>query len=198
MPATTTLTPLPYPLASDAPFAHLDLKALAEATTEKLYVECTSGTRPAHKFGRRIYETDTGRTYLSQAGSWVRLLAGLTGGVGNRPLDQTSNVATWTDATVAITYIVEIGGVYEVVCSGPFTTGGSAAVARTRIVVGSAVSAELPWYAIPGEGVPVAQSFQFTAASSGAATTSWQVNVAAPATGIITAAGAHLSIKRVG
>lgn len=38
----------------------------------ELLVVCTSDTRPGHAPGRRIWETDTGREYLSTGTSWVR------------------------------------------------------------------------------------------------------------------------------
>lgn len=71
---TTPLNSLPYPEATDTPYVHLDIKALADAVAAKLYVECTSGARPAHRPGRRIYETDTARTYISNGTTWVPFL----------------------------------------------------------------------------------------------------------------------------
>lgn len=61
---------LPYPEATDTPYVHLDMQALAEATDDALPVACTSGTRPAHRPGRIIYETDTSRAFISTGSVW--------------------------------------------------------------------------------------------------------------------------------
>ena len=51
MSSVTSLTPLPYPDPTDQPFVHLDIKALAEATTDALRV--VSEATPPHAEGRR-------------------------------------------------------------------------------------------------------------------------------------------------
>lgn len=71
MSSTTSLTPLPYPNPTDQPFVHLDIKALAEATTESLYV--ASEAAPAHKAGRRWYKPSTKVTSLSDGAAWHAL-----------------------------------------------------------------------------------------------------------------------------
>ena len=67
---TTTIKGLPYPDGGDTPYVHQDVQSLAEGVDTELYVVCTSGTRPGHQAGRRIYETDTGRTLVSDGTAW--------------------------------------------------------------------------------------------------------------------------------
>lgn len=81
---TTPLSGLPYPLGTILPFVHTDLANLANAVDAKLFIVCTSSTRPAHSAGRRIHETDTKRAYESNGSIWEPLHNTIkTGGVPN-------------------------------------------------------------------------------------------------------------------
>jgi len=70
---TTTYSALRYPEANAVPYVNIDFKHLADDVDERLFVECTSGTRPGHLDGRRILETDTKRTLVSVGGAWKYL-----------------------------------------------------------------------------------------------------------------------------
>lgn len=83
---TTPLSGLPYPEATETPFVHIDMKELADATDAKLFVECTSSSRPPHRVGRRIFETDTKLSQISDGTAWVPYgvtKKGVAGGILN-------------------------------------------------------------------------------------------------------------------
>lgn len=71
---TTALHGYPYPEGQAQPQVHLDLKALADGVDLDTAVSCTSTTRPAHRAGRRIFETDTKASYVSDGTNWLVLL----------------------------------------------------------------------------------------------------------------------------
>lgn len=73
----TSLHSLPYPEGQAQPQVHLDVKALADAVDALPAVSCTSTSRPAHRDGRRILETDTGEVMVSRAGAWRGLRTAL-------------------------------------------------------------------------------------------------------------------------
>lgn len=59
---------------------------------------CTSGTRPGHAAGRRIYETNTSRTYISNGSSWVAVTSGAFACTsGTRPPHQVGLLIYETD-----------------------------------------------------------------------------------------------------
>lgn len=93
----TALSQLPYPDATEQPYVHLDLKDLADKVDEQLQVTCTSATRPAHKVGRRIYESDTKLEFISDGTSWLfsGTWTGVAWGAGGSQL-----TANWTASTV--------------------------------------------------------------------------------------------------
>lgn len=62
-----------YPESADQPYVHLDLQGLAVAVDADTYIQCTSVTRPPHRPGRRIYETDTGLSWISDGAAWNML-----------------------------------------------------------------------------------------------------------------------------
>lgn len=107
----TALSKLPYPEATEQPYVHLDIKDLADKVDDSLFVECTSVTRPPHKPGRRIYETNTGATYVSTGtswtfiGSWSNEAFGAGGG----------NLQThWSSATESASLQIPLEGKYLV------------------------------------------------------------------------------------
>lgn len=78
----TDLHAYPYPEGADQPVVHQDLQAALAAVDEDTFIECTAATRPAHLAGRRIFETDTDATYVSDGTTWLPL-SGLYGRVGS-------------------------------------------------------------------------------------------------------------------
>lgn len=71
---TTALHGYPYPEGQAQPQVHLDLKALADGVDLDTAVSCTSTTRPAHRAGRRIFETDTKASYVSDGTNWLSVV----------------------------------------------------------------------------------------------------------------------------
>jgi hypothetical protein len=67
---TTTPHALRYPSLSDPANGPLAIQQLADDVGGWLVWPCTSTTRPAHKAGRFIYETDTNRVYVSTGTAW--------------------------------------------------------------------------------------------------------------------------------
>lgn len=117
----TPLNALPYPEATETPYVHLDLKELAEAIDPRLTIVCTSSTRPAHRAGRIIYETNTGTLLTSDGTAW-RYLSGSapvsdvgSGGGGY----QTFYQAALDPATI----VLPQGGIWQV--SGEMTIASS-------------------------------------------------------------------------
>lgn len=84
----TNLHGYPYPEGADSPQVHLDLQAALEAVDEDTFIECTAATRPAHLAGRRIFETDTDATYVSDGTDWLPL-GGLYGRIGGAAVGST-------------------------------------------------------------------------------------------------------------
>ena len=64
----TTFNALPYPAATDAPYVHLDMKALADAVDERLPIVST--TAPPHRAGRQWFNPATRRMSLSDGTAW--------------------------------------------------------------------------------------------------------------------------------
>ena len=84
---TTDLNDLPYPAGTDLPYVHLDMKALAEAVAELLYVEQPAA--PPHRLGRRWHDTDAGLDYISDGNRWnlvrpiISVVSSVTTELGN-------------------------------------------------------------------------------------------------------------------
>jgi hypothetical protein len=72
---STAVHGYPYPEGSDQPQVHLDVKALADDIDQDTFVPCTSATRPGHFPGRRIFETDTKATLVSDGSAWLPTVA---------------------------------------------------------------------------------------------------------------------------
>lgn len=109
----TALQQLPYPEATEQPFVHLDIKELADSVDPLLFVSCLSTLRPAHKIGRRIFETDTKLTYISDGTAW-RLLAAQNGGITIGVLNTFGQVAIghglgYTPTMASLTMIGPLG-----------------------------------------------------------------------------------------
>jgi hypothetical protein len=118
---TTALTPLPYPESTDQPFVHLDIKALAEATAESLFVAASAA--PSHKAGRRWHNTSTGKTYISNGTGWARAQEGgfmLTETAANVAIA----VAETTNASIA-SFVVPYAGRVQIAFEGFVYYGGS-------------------------------------------------------------------------
>lgn len=102
MAGTTTKQTFPYPTGTDAPFVHLDVKALADALDGRVVTYCTSGTRPtgsARFNGAVIFETDTLRYRWWDGSVWQALapinktvVVGATVGT----YDSTRPITTWS------------------------------------------------------------------------------------------------------
>lgn len=69
MGSQTTYSQLPYPVATDAPYVHLDIKALADRLDELLFIAAASA--PPHLAGRRWFNTTTLRTWVSDGTRWT-------------------------------------------------------------------------------------------------------------------------------
>lgn len=73
----TTPSGFRYPALADVPNVPQDLRNLAEDVDDFLPTRdgaawvCTSGTRPPHAAGLRIWETDTGLQYVSSGSAWL-------------------------------------------------------------------------------------------------------------------------------
>lgn len=138
MSSVTSLTPLPYPDPTDQPFVHLDMKALAEATTESLYV--VSSAAPAHKVGRRWHDSDDHRNYISDGTEWFEFgphafasywQTGGTqtfgsGGAGTA-VDYSANVEAIAHAYVSAP--VAVGGIFTLNKAGVWTISTAAFIA---------------------------------------------------------------------
>lgn len=125
---TTPVNKLPYPEPTAQPFVHLDIQALAEAADAKLYVECTSSTRPAHKAGRRIFETDTGLSYISDGTTWVRIAEGLDADVHHfAGTSQTGQVSSEMTTYTTTSYTAPASGRVLIAAQVDAITSGNAA-----------------------------------------------------------------------
>lgn len=68
--ATTDLAKLPYPVATDTPHVHLDMRNLAEAVDAHLPVVQTEA--PPHRRGRQWLDA-AGRLWLSNGTTWTQV-----------------------------------------------------------------------------------------------------------------------------
>lgn len=67
--------PLPKTFAAGEVFTAADLNASLEELDKRAPESVTSTTRPAHRTGRVIFETDSGLTLVSTGSAWRRLVA---------------------------------------------------------------------------------------------------------------------------
>lgn len=116
---TTALNQIPYPEPTETPYVHLDMKAQAEAVDARLSVTCTSTTRPAHRAGRFIFETNTGCVYVSTGSAWIYVsgspfVQDVGAGGGSLGLESTSG-------TDPATITIPMAGVWEVNGESLFT-----------------------------------------------------------------------------
>lgn len=124
MSSVTSLTPLPYPDPTDQPFVHLDLKALAEQTTESLFV--AQSAAPAHKPGRRWYNTTTklssisdGTNWRPAVGEWATFAPALVGLAATLDRARVSQQGLRVDWLVAYTVTGAATGTMEITLPGP-------------------------------------------------------------------------------
>lgn len=124
--ATTTLHGYVTPEGPAVPTVHVDMKTLADGIDQDTYVICTSSTRPAHRNGRRIFETNTKLSYISDGTAWQLVSAGAARGHAGR----TGGFQTLGGTDVAITLdaaqITRGGVTFETSSGGRFvipTTG---------------------------------------------------------------------------
>ena len=190
-----------------SPF-HTTINLLQQGTSDAFdgvgaanYVICTSTTRPAHLFGLRIAETDTGITYISINDVWRRV------GYYQAPATATARASeatfsplVWSDASLPFHYPFQAGAQY--LLNGVFNgyIGGAAAHIRLRLLAaGLVVSTEYRHY-MPAPNADCIASISniFVPATTASVATSLQVYPESPATGVVSRVQTTLQISRVG
>lgn len=195
---TTPLNQIPYPEATETPYVHLDMKEMAEAIDPRLTVVCTSTTRPAHRAGRIIYETDTG-TLLTSSGTTWRYLSGSApvsdAGAGGGGF-QTFYQAALDPATIVLTQ----GGIWSVSGELTISTSPSAAVLYSTVLWTGAVQVGPTIITqVQTPGVNGTHTVEFTKMGTFAAGTTLTMRSATSATGGTQNFGEQfLSAHRVG
>ena len=145
--ATTDLHDYVTPDGTATPIVHADMKVLADAIDEDTYVICTVSTRPPHAPGRRIFETDSKLSWISDGTTWHVIMARQPRGHAGRTAGfQTiggTDVAITLDAAQIATgmtfettsggrFVAPITGLYRIHAQVYFT-GGSAYQAQAAI-----------------------------------------------------------------
>lgn len=153
---TTELHDLPYPEGTAQPFVHLDLKRLADDTDPWLYVECTSTTRPPHRAGRRIFETNTKLSYISDGAVWrqlapFRVAAGVTVATFAGGVSATASMAFPPDRFTLppiVTVGVSAGAADVLAFPSNITAANSILVVRTWNGTNKTGPVSVHWHAI--------------------------------------------------
>jgi hypothetical protein len=158
---TTTPHALRYPSLSDPANGPLAVQQLAEDVGGWLVYPCTSTTRPAHKNGRMIYETDTHRLLLSANGAW-RVQSIPTDAATNPGLTMSRtglSVASGATTTVGSYTGVTIrgGSPLSVAANGTITINDAGRWSINVVAVSdTTVAGQATLTLVPPSGVPVA------------------------------------------
>lgn len=134
----TPLNNLPYPEATEQPYVHLDIRELADAVDPALSVVCTSATRPAHRAGRRIFETDTRLTWISDGVKWLGVTSPAILLAEVKTARQAIPTAAMTQTMVAVLPADAPAGMYRI-DSVSATASTAAAVHFTEVRWGASV-----------------------------------------------------------
>lgn len=177
----------PIPVANVTERAQL-LAALPSSTSAPLYVHRADAPAAA-----RLEYSDDGAT-------WRPVGAVQAMGTSARASDFTGNPGTWVDATGVITYDFVTGGMYQVIADATVSIGGAAAVLQHRILVPDLYASPAVGRVTmpPGEFRHISNHGSFVSTATVTRDLSFQVNVPAPATGVVVYTGNNVSITRVG
>jgi hypothetical protein len=149
-----------------------------------------------------VFRADAGAgrelEYTTDGTTWRTVHSGQTPGVGVRASGTTFGPSTWGEAATITNYPFIKDSWYELTGIGTVSIGGASATLSHRVrAFGVDVS---PVHNVTmgiGSNYNIANSYIFKPASSTTVNVALEVNIPAPATGVVANAGCYVSVKKI-